>query len=169
MIFFSPNLLKLFQYYPEIQSIFILSPSYFHLISIHSPFIVRLLFVFCSFFVRSLFICPCDSHRFLFVHCSLQTHCRATVDPLQSHCRATERPLIVRLLFVHCSSFVRLTFPLQHSLSLGEGWGEDILFVLCSFARAARTVFCSSQLPIIFNFQSYSLLLKTFHTSFLIY
>ena len=89
MIFFSPNLLKLFQYYPKIQSIFILSPSYLHLISIHRSFIVRLLFVhcssfvrslfvFCSFivrllfvhrssFVRSLFICPCGSHRLLFL------------------------------------------------------------------------------------------------------
>ena len=78
MIFFSPNLLKLFQYYPKIQSIFILSPSYLHLISIHSPFIfrslfvhcsfiVRLLFVICSSFVRSLFICPCGSHRLLFL------------------------------------------------------------------------------------------------------
>ena len=89
MIFFSPNLLKLFQYYPEIQSIFILSPSYLHLISIHcSSFVryratveplkdhslfvfcssfVRLLFVFCSSFVRLLFICPCGSHRLLFL------------------------------------------------------------------------------------------------------
>jgi len=78
MIFFSLNLLKLFQYYPKIQSIFILSPSYLHLISIYRSFIVRSLFVFCSFivrllfvhrssFVRSLFICPCGSHRLLFL------------------------------------------------------------------------------------------------------
>ena len=67
MIFFSLNLLKLFQYYPEIQSIFILSPSYLLLIFTLSPFIVRSFFVYCSFFVRSLFICPCGSHRFLFL------------------------------------------------------------------------------------------------------
>ncbi|MFC2441964.1 MAG: hypothetical protein ACFNUO_03925, partial [Capnocytophaga ochracea] len=42
-------------------------------------------------------------------------------------------------LVVLCSSFVRLTFPLLHSLSLGEGWGEDILFVFCLSARRATT------------------------------
>ena len=44
---------------------------------------------------------------------------------------------------VFCSLFVRsffcLTFPLLHSLSLGEGWGEDIFFVLCLSACRATT------------------------------
>ena len=102
MIFFSLNLLKLFLYNPQIQSIFILFPPYFHLISIHSPFIVRSSFVICSshfsittlpllarglgrgYFVRLFFICPFGSHRLLFVHCSS----------------------FVRHLFVICSSFV---------------------------------------------------------------
>ena len=88
MIFFSLNLLKLFQYYPEIQSICILSPSYLHLISIHRSFIVRSSFVHSSFIVRLLFVYCSFIVRSLFVHCSS----------------------FVRLLFVHCSSFVRSLF-----------------------------------------------------------
>ena len=90
MIFFSLNLLKLFQYYPEIQSIFILFSPYLHLISIHRSFILRSSFVICSshfsvttlpllgrglgrgYFVRLFFICPCGSHRLFFIFVSLQ-------------------------------------------------------------------------------------------------
>ncbi|EKY17256.1 hypothetical protein HMPREF9072_00440 [Capnocytophaga sp. oral taxon 324 str. F0483] len=48
---------------------------------------------------------------------------------------------------VFCSSFLHLTFPLLHSLSLGEGWGEDILFVFslsvcrATTARVARSAY----------------------------
>ena len=74
----------------------------------------------------------------IFPHCSI-------ICPYRSH----------RLLFVLCLSFLRLTFPLLHSLSLGEGWGEDIFFVFSLSARAARTVFCSSFVRL-----SYKLLLN---------
>ena len=101
MIFFSPNLLKLFQYYPKIQSIFILSPSYLHLISIHSPFIVRSLFVFCSFIVRLLFVHCSFIVRSLFVHCSFFVR---LLFVLCSFARAART--------VFCSFFVRSLFVL---------------------------------------------------------
>ena len=144
MIFFSPNLLKLFQYYPEKQSIFILFPPYFHLISIHSPFIVRSSFVICSshfsvttlpllgrglgrgYFVRLFFIYPFGSHRLLFVHSPFILRLFSIHSSSARAARTVLCSFIVRLLFVLCSFFVRS------------------LFVLCSFARAARTVFCSS-------------------------
>ncbi|MFC2272295.1 MAG: hypothetical protein ACFNJN_08400, partial [Capnocytophaga ochracea] len=45
---------------------------------------------------------------------------------------------------------VCLTFPLLHSLSLGEGWGEDILFVFSLSACVARTCPCGSHyLPVV--------------------
>ena len=134
MIFFSLNLLKLFQYYPEKQSIFILFPPYFHLISIHSPFIVRSSFVICSshfsvttllllgrglgrgYFVRLFFIYPFGSHRPLFVHCS------SFVRSLFVLCS-----FIVRHLFVH-SSFVSLFR--YNTPSPWERVGERIF---CSF------------------------------------
>ena len=110
--------------------------SHRHLFVICS-FIVRLLFVFCSFIVR-----------LLFVFCSSLRRCSSPFGGSQRKlgmCKGevffvfflSARAIctvicsfIVRSLFVHCSSFVRLTFPLLHSLSLGEGWGEDILFVV---------------------------------------
>ena len=101
-------------------------------------------FVHLLSFLRSLFICPCGSHRLLSVFCP------SFVRLLSVFCSS-----FVRLLFVFCSSFVylpvrlapsfvRLTFLLLHSLSLGEGWGEDILFVfylatLCLVACPATT------------------------------
>ena len=136
MIFFSPNLLKLFLYNPQIQSIFILFPPYFHLISIYSLFIVRSSFVICSshfsvttlpllgrglvrgYFVRSLFICPCGSHRNLFVICS------SFVRRLFVICSS-----FVRSLFVHCSSFVRLLFVSLFRYNTPSPWervGERI-------------------------------------------
>ena len=99
--------------------------------------------VFCSFFVRSLFVFCSSFVRLLFVHCSF------IVRSLFVFCS-----FIVRLLFVFCSSFLYLpvrlalsfvrsffclTFPLLHSLSLGEGWGEDIFFVFCLSACRATT------------------------------
>ena len=99
------------------------------------------LFVICSFIVHLLFV-HCSSFLYLPVRLA---------------------PSFVRHLFVICSSFVRslfvfslsaraartvfcsfifcLTFPLLHSLSLGEGWGEDIFFVISLSALVARTVF----------------------------
>ena len=90
------------------RHLFVICSSFVrHLFVICSSF-VRLLFVFCSSFVRLLFVFCSSFVRHLFVFCSS----------------------FVRLLFVFCSFIVCLTFPLlQHSLSLGEGWGEDILFV----------------------------------------
>ena len=137
MIFFSLNLLKLFQYYLEIQSIFILSPPYFHLISIHSPFIVRLLFVLCSF-----------ARAARTVFCSLQSHCRATVEPLKDHSLFVFCSFILRSLFV--SLFVTTLSLLGRSLRIGEYVTGERIF--CSFifycratlARTARTCPCGS-------------------------
>ena len=86
----------------------------------------------------------------IFPHCSI-------ICPYHSH----------RLLFVLCLSFLRLTFPLLHSLSLGEGWGEDIFFVFSLSARVARTVFCSSFGRLLFVFcSSFVRLLFVFCSSF---
>ena len=142
MIFFSPNLLKLFQYYPEIQSIFILSPSYLHLISIHSPFIVRSLFVHCSSFVRLLFVLCSFARAARTVFCSLQSHCRATVDPLKDHSLFVFCSFILRSLFV--SLFVTTLPLLERSLRIGEYVTGERIFC-SSFARP------SSQQPSIFN------------------
>ena len=120
MIFFSLNLLKLFQYYPEIQSIFILFSPYLHLISIHrsfivrssfvhSSFIVRLLFVHCSFFVRSLFVfCSFILHLPVWLTPSFLHICVTTVPPLEGD-RGRFYSFLSRLLFVFSSSFVRLS------------------------------------------------------------
>ena len=108
---------------------FVLCSSFVPLPVRLAPSFVRHLFVLCSFFVRSLFVLCSFFVRLLFVFCSS----------------------FVRLLFVFslsacaartviCSSFLRPTFPLLHSLSLGEGWGEDILFVFYLSVRVARTV-----------------------------
>ena len=102
MIFFSPNLLKLFLYNPQIQSIFTLSPFILHLFFVYSPFILRLFSihsssaraartVFCSFIVRSLFAFCSSFVRLLFVFCSS----------------------FVRLLFVFYSSYLPIAFNFQ--------------------------------------------------------
>ena len=93
MIFFSPNLLKLFLYNPQIQSIFTLSPFILHLFFVYSPFILHLPVRLAPSFVRSLFVHCSFIVRSLFVHCSF----------------------IVRSLFAFCSSFVRLLFVFYSS------------------------------------------------------
>ena len=176
MIFFSPNLLKLFQYYPKIQSIFILSPSYLHLISIHRSFIlrfycsfivrslfvfcsfiVRLLFVFCSFFVRSLFVLCSFARATRTVFCSFIVRCRPTVEPLKDHS-----------LFVFCSFIVRHLFVSLFRYNTPSPWERVGERIFCSFFVHLPVWLTPSYVQIIFNLQPYSLLLKTFHTSFLI-
>ena len=75
----------------------------------------------------------------------------------------------VRLLFVFCSSFLRPTFPLLHSLSLGEGWGEDILFICLSCYDCP----CGSHLPVRlvpltlhFSLNCFPILIKILHRDF---
>jgi len=116
------------------------------LLVIRSSF-VRLLFVLCSFFVRSLFVFCSSFVCLLFVFCSS----------------------FVRLLFVFCSSFLRPTFPLLHSLSLGEGWGEDILFICLSCYDCP----CGSHLPVRlvpltlhFSLNCFPILIKILHKDF---
>ena len=121
------------------------SRTFNHLFFVYSSSVCEAHSVYLSSFLRSLFICPCDSHRLSFVIPSFFVHLPVRLAPS-----------FVRLLFVFCSlfhylllwftpffvrSFFCLTFPLLHSLSFGEGWGEDILFVFPSSARRARTVF----------------------------
>ena len=78
------------------------------------------------------------SNNHLFIFTSTSTYLRFSIAPPSSFPH-----LPVHSLFVFYSSIVRLIFPLLHSLSLGEGWGEDILFVFSLSARAVRTVLCS--------------------------
>ena len=110
------------------------------------PFL-RSLFVHCSFIVRSLFVFCSFFVRLLFVFCSS----------------------FVRLLFVIPSSFLRPTFPLLHSLSLGEGWGEDILFICLSCYDCP----CGSHLPVRlvpltlhFSLNCFPILIKILHRDF---
>ena len=111
---------------PYIHLTFILHLLFLRPFFVFSSSFLRSSFVFCSSFLRLFIICPCGSHRLLFV--SLFRY--YTPSPKE---RDGERifyssfhHLPVRL----APSFVRLTFPLLHSLSQGEGWGEDIFFIL---------------------------------------
>ena len=108
-----------------------------HLTFILSPFILPSLFVHCSSFVYlPVWLAP-SFVRSLFVHCSV----------------------IVRSLFVFCSSFVRLAPSFVRSL-----------FVFCSFIVRLLFVFCSSFVRLapsfiqtLFNFlifQFFNLLIK---------
>ena len=101
---------------------------------------LRLIFGLDVPFLRSLFVFSLSARAARPVICS------SFVRLLFVHCSS-----FVRLLFIFslsacvartviCSSFLRPTFPLLHSLSLGEGWGEDILFVFSLSARVARTI-----------------------------
>ena len=126
MIFFSLNLLKLFLYNPQIQSIFTLSSPYPHSFFVYSPFILHLPVRLAPSFVRSLFVHCSSFVRSLFVHCSF------IVRSLFVHCS-----FIVRLLFVLCSFFVRSLFV--HCSSFVRS-----LFVHCSFIVRSLFVFCSS-------------------------
>ena len=69
---------------------------------------------------------------------------------------------------VFCSFIFCLTFPLLHSLSLGEGWGEDIFFVFSLSARVARTVFCSFIVRLLFVHCSSFVRLLFVHCSFIV-
>ena len=70
---------------------------------------------------------------------------------------------------VICSSFLRPTFPLLHSLSLGEGWGEDIFFICLS----CYDCLCGSHLPVWltpltlhFLLNCFPILIKILHRDF---
>ena len=103
-------------------------------------FLLSTHFCLCSiFFTLQAFLFLC--YFFLFVLFFLL---KKSIKPTFNHLEFTSDSFFLRSLFVFCSSFVRLTFWLLHSLSLGESWGEDIFFVFSLSARAARTVFCSS-------------------------
>ena len=121
------------------------SRTFNHLFFVYSSSVCEAHSVYLSSFLRSLFICLSSLHRLSFFIPSFFVHLPVRLAPS-----------FVRLLFVFCSlfhylllwftpffvrSFFCLTFPLLHSLSFGEGWGEDILFVFPSSARRARTVF----------------------------
>ena len=134
MIFFSLNLLKLFQYYPEIQSIFILFSPYLHLISIHSPFILHSLFVHCSFIVRLLFVHRSSFVRHLFVLCSFARAARTVF--CSSHFSVTTLPLLGRGL--GRGYFVRSLFICPCS-------SHRLLFLLASNNLQFATLFPSSK------------------------
>ena len=121
------------------------SRTFNHLFFVYSSSVCEAHSVYLSSFVHHSFIIRSSFVRHSFVIRSFIVHLPVRLAPS-----------FVRLLFVFCSlfhylllwftpffvrSFFCLTFPLLHSLSLGEGWGEDILFVFCLSARAARTVF----------------------------
>ena len=117
--------------FPYLHSLFVIcssaratrtvfSSSFLYLPVRLAPSFVRHLFVICSSFVRLLFVHRSSFVRLLFVNC------------LSARVART----------VFCSFIVYLTFPLLHTLSLGEGWGEDILFVYCLFACRATTSHC---------------------------
>ena len=133
--------------------------TYLRLIfGLNVPFL-RSLFVFCSFIVRSLFVFCSFIVRLLFVFCSSFVR-SLFVFSLSARAART----------VICSSFLRPTFPLLHSLSLGEGWGEDILFVFSLSVRAARTVL---RLPVRlvpltlhFSLNCFPILIKILHRDF---
>jgi len=116
--------------FPYLHSLFVICSFIVHLLFVHcssflylpvrlAPSFVRHLFVICSSFVRHLFVICSSFVRSLFVF-SLSARAARTV---------------------FCSFIFCLTFPLLHSLSLGEGWGEDIFFVISLSALVARTVF----------------------------
>ena len=131
-----------FQNLPKLKStnkplfISILALTYSHISFVLCSSFLRHLFVICSSFVRHSFVIRSSFVRHSFV-------IRSSFVRLLFVIRSS----FVRHSFVFCSSFLHLTFPLLHSLSLGEGWGEDILFVFslsvcrATTARVARTVF----------------------------
>ena len=134
-----------------------------------APSFVRHLFVICSFIVRSLFVFCSSFVRLLFVHCS------SFVRSLFVLCSFFVRSLFVFSLSacavctVICSSFLRPTFPLLHSLSLGEGWGEDIFFICLS----CYDCLCGSHLPVWltpltlhFLLNCFPILIKILHRDF---
>ena len=123
MIFFSLNLLKLFLYNPQIQSIFTLSPFILHLFFVYSPFILHLPVRLAPSFVRSLFVHCSSFVRHLFVICSS----------------------FVRHLFVHCSSFVRSLFVFCSFILYLPVWLTPLLFLLASNNLQFSILFPSSK------------------------
>ena len=88
-----------------------------------APFIVRSLFVHCSFIVRSLFVHCSFIVRSLFVHCSFIVRSLFVLYSSFLYLPVRLAPSFIRLflicpcgshrlLFVFCSSFVRLSYKL---------------------------------------------------------